>query len=217
MAEHREWNVWKRKNAPWVSEVSKCAPQESFRDLDRAFRNFWQGRKAGRKVGFPKFKKKGCRDSCRFSTGTIRALGGHVQLPRLGRIRVKEKTAVKGRVLSATVSREADRWFVSFTVERERDIAEPRSEGPDVGIDLGVLSFAVLSDGRELQSPRPLERSLKRLGRLQRKHSRKQKGSSNRRKSAVRLGRLHRRIRNQRRDFLHKATTALAKAANARV
>ena len=71
MTDHRDWNVWKQENAPWVCEVSKCAPQESFRDLDRAFKNFWQGRKAGRKVGFPKFKKKGSYDSCRFSTGAI--------------------------------------------------------------------------------------------------------------------------------------------------
>ena len=211
IADHRDWNAWKRDHAPWVSEVSKCAPQESFRDLDRAFKHFWQGRKAGRQVGFPRFKKKGCRDSCRFSTGAIKALGSHVQLPRLGRLRVKEQTAVKGRMLSATVSREADRWFVSFAVERERAVAATRREGPDVGIDLGIHSFAVLSDGTELQAPRPLDRGLKRLRRLQKKHSRKQKGSSNRRKSAVRLGRLYRRMRNQRRDFLHKATTELAK------
>jgi putative transposase len=211
MADHREWNVWKQENAPWASEVSKCAPQESFRDLDRAFKNFFEGRRTGRNVGFPKFKKKGHRDSCRFSTGSMKALGRHVQLPRLGRIRVKEETALKGRILSATVSRTADRWFVSFTVEREREIPEPRSEGRDVGIDLGILSFAVLSDGTEFESPRPLERSLKLLRRRQKKHSRKQKGSSNRKKSAVKISVSHARMGNQRRDFLHKVTTQLAK------
>ena len=213
--DHREWNLWKRENAPWVYEVSKCAPQESFRDLDRAFANFWRGRKAERKVGFPRFKGKGRADSCRFSTGAIKALGSHVQLPRIGRVRVKEGTAVKGRILSATISREADRWFVSFTVERQREVAATRDQGLDVGIDLGVVSFAVLSDGTELRSPGALKRGLKRLRRLQRRHSRKEKGSSNRRKSAVRLGRLHRRISNQRRDFLHKATTELAKTKRA--
>ena len=167
-----------------------------------------------RKVGFPKSKKKGVKDSCRFSTGAIKALGSHVQLPRLGKIRVKETTEVKGRILSATISREADRWFVSFAVERERD--EPKAPaGGAAGVDLGIESFAVVSDGEVLQSPRPLERGLKRLRRLQKKHARKQKGSSNRRKSAVRLGRHHRRIRNQRRDFLHKVTTKLAKTKRA--
>ncbi|MCZ6794278.1 MAG: RNA-guided endonuclease TnpB family protein, partial [Planctomycetota bacterium] len=192
VADHREWNEWKKENAPWWAEVSKCAPQETFRDLDRAFQNFWQGRKAARKVGIPKFKKKGVRDSCRFSTGAIKVLGSHVQLPRLGKIRVKETTAVRGRILSATISREADRWFVSFTVEREREVETNRSTEA-VGVDLGIDSFAVVSDGTKLESPRPLERGLKRLRRLQKKHARKQKGSSNRRKSAVRFGRLHRR------------------------
>ena len=212
IADHRDWNVWKKENAPWWSEVSKCAPQETFRDLDRAFKNFWEGRKAGRKVGFPKFKKKGCRDSCRFSTGAMKALGKHVQLPRLGKIRVKEITSVKGRILSATISREADRWFVSFTVERDRAIPETRTDGVDVGVDLGIHSFAVLSRGESLHSPRALRQNLKRLKRRQKKHSRKTKGSKNRKKSARRLGRLHRRIRNQRRDFLHKESTKLAKA-----
>jgi putative transposase len=193
-----------------ASEVSKCAAQEAFRDLDRAFASFRRGREAGRTVGFPKFKKKGAHDSCRFSTGAIRALGPCVQLPRLGRIRVKEATRVEGRILSATVSRDADRWFVSFTVERHRP--DPASlQGPVVGIDLGVNCFAVLSDGERIESPRPLQRSLRRLRRLSRQHSRKQRGSCNRRKSAVRLARLHRRVRNQRRDFLHKATTRLSK------
>lgn len=131
-------------------------------------------------------------------------------MPRLGRIRVKEPTQVEGRILSATISRDADRWFVSFTVQRERP--DPAAvKGPVVGIDLGVNCFAVLSDGERIESPGPLERSLRRLRRLSRRHSRTQRGSRNRRRSALRLARLHRRIRNQRRDFLHKATTRLSK------
>lgn len=210
MQDHRAWNEWKKTNFPWWSEVSKCAPQEAFRDLDRAFKNFWQGRKAGLSVGFPKFRKKGRNDSFRFSTGAIRALGGRVQLPRLGMLRVKERTDVKGRISSATVSREADRWFASFMVERER--ADPhRLDDEVIGIDLGVTNFATLSNGERLEAPRPLLKHLKRLKRRQRQHSRKQKGSSNRRKSALMLARLHRRIRCVRTDFLHKVTTRLAK------
>lgn len=215
MTDHREWNIWKRENAPWAYEVSKCAPQEAFRDLDRAFKNFWQGQKAGRKVGFPKFKKKGCRDSCRFSTGTIQALGKHVQLPRLGKIRVKEVTAFKGRILSATISREADRWFVSLAVERDRPIPKPRTEGVDVGLDLGIHSFAVLSKGGVLEAPRAMERNLRRLRRLQKRHSRRKKGSNNCKKSARRIAKFHGRIRNQRHDFLCKESTKLAKTKRA--
>ncbi len=208
--DHKEWNVWKQENAPWAYEVSKCAPQEAFRNLDRAFTSFWQRRKAGRTVGFPKFKKKGCHDTARFH-GTVKCFPRAVQLPRLGRIRTKEQTHLKGRVLSATVTREADRWYASFAVERDRPDPKP-IDGSVVGIDLGIKSFATVSGESEpIVAPKPLEKSLKRLRRLQKKHARKVKGSNNRRKSAKRLTRLHRKIRNRRRDFLHKTSTRLAK------
>lgn len=209
MEQHRAWNLWKREHAPWAYEVSKCAPQEAFRDLDKAFKAFWRGRKEGKPVGFPKFKKKGVHDSFRL-TGSMTANGETVQLPRLGTMRVKELTDVKGTILSATVSREADRWYVSFTVTRERTDAAP-VKGEVIGIDVGLTSFAVLSDGETIDAPKPLQRSLKQLKRRAKKHSRKQKGSRNRRKSALSLARLHRRIRNQRTDFLHQVTTRLAK------
>jgi putative transposase len=207
--EHRDWNQWKRTRAPWWNEVSKCVPQEAFRDLDKAFKNFWMGRKAGRKAGFPKFKKRGFRDGFRL-TGTIRVEPAAVVLPRIGRVRTKEPTAVLGRILSARVGREADRWFVSLAVEQFRP--EPESVvGPLAGIDVGLQSFAILSDGQRIDSPKPLKKALKRLRRRSRQHARKQKGSQNRRKSALSLARLHRRVKNQRSDFLHKLSTRLAK------
>lgn len=211
MADHREWNAWKRDGAPWASEVSKCVPQEAFRDLDRGFKAFWKGREqSGGKVGFPKFKKKGRHDSFRL-TETIRAVDErNVQLPRLGRLRTKEEIAIKGRILSATVRREADRWFVSLTVQEDRP--EPLLRvGTPIGIDLGLNAFAVLSDGERIFAPKPLATKLKRLKRLSKGHCRKEKGSRNRTKSAKRLAKLHWRIASARRDFLHKTTTRLAK------
>lgn len=131
-------------------------------------------------------------------------------MPRLGCICLKEISKVTGHILSATVSREADRWFVSLTCEME--IPEPAPiAGEPVGIDMGLNHFAVMSDGVKIEAPKPLGKYLKRLKRLSKKHSRKQKGSKNRRKSAMALARLHRRIRNIRRDFLHKLSTTLAK------
>ena len=127
-------------------------------------------------------------------------------------MRTKEPTAkLRGRILSLSVSREANRWYVSLTVERQREDPTP-IQAEVVGVDLGISSFAVLSDGTRIASPKALGRSLRRLRRLSKAHTRKQRGSKNGRKSAMRLARLHWRIRNQRRDFLHKATTALAKA-----
>ena len=210
--QHRELNVLKKVDLPWMYEVSKCAPQEALRDLDRAFQNFFRGLKTGRKVGFPKFKKKGRHDSFRL-TGAIHVFERHIQMPRFGKIRVKEATEVQGRILSATVRREADRWFVSLAVEME--ICDPiQVQGPAAGIDVGLSHFATIVSGSEsvkIADPKPLNRYFKLLRRRQRRHSRKQKGSRNRKKSALQLARLHRRVRNIRQDFLHKLTTELAK------
>jgi putative transposase len=196
----------------WLYEVSKCAPQEALRDLDRAYANYWKSRKAGRRVGLPRFKKRGrCPDRFRL-TGAIRVEDGVVVLPRIGRVATKEPTGkFRGRILSVTCRREADRWYAALTVEAERPDPIPVM-GPVVGVDLGLTSFAVCSDGTTIQSPRALERSLRRVRRHSRAISRKQRGSRNRARAVLALARAHRRIRNQRLDGLHKATTRLAKA-----
>ncbi|MEX1386924.1 RNA-guided endonuclease TnpB family protein, partial [Hydrogenibacillus schlegelii] len=120
----------------------------------------------------------------------------------------------QGRILHATVSREADRWFVSVTVEEE--IPDPTPpKGPAAGIDLGLNSFATKAEEAggvtQIEAPKPLAKRLRLLQRRQRAHSRKEKGSKNRQKSALRLARLHRKIRNIRLDFLHKRTTELVR------
>jgi putative transposase len=142
--QHRELNRLKKTAYPWMYEVSKCAPQEALRDLDQAFQNFFRGRKEGRKVGFPRFRKKGRDDRFRL-TGSIWIQGRMVQLPRLGCLRLKEEPQVQGRILSATVRREADRWYVSLIVEMELPDPVP-VEGPAVGIDLGLTHFATLQE-----------------------------------------------------------------------
>jgi len=219
---HKDWNTWKRANAPWWVEVSKCAPQEAFRDLERAVRTWRQGR-----ANFPRVKrKKALADNKARVTGHIRVTPRHVQLPRIGKVRTKERTdkplellqSKKARILSATISREADRWFVSLTCEVERPDPKPREvQGPEdvVGIDVGLKAFAVLSDGTRIESPKPLEKALRLLKRRSKQLSRKQKRtvfSRNYEQAVLRLARLHRRIRNIRQDFLHKVTTELANA-----
>ncbi len=210
IAQHKVLNSLKATEFPWMYEVSKCAAQEALRDLDRAFKNFWSGRKVRRNVGFPKFKKKGMHDSFRL-TGSIRVNSHSIQLPRLGKIRTKEGCGkFTGRILSATISREADRWNVSLSVEVERP-DPPTVQGDAVGIDVGLTSFAAMSDGTSCDAPKPLRKAAQRLKRRSRQHSRKVKGSSNRRKSAVKLARLHRRVKNKRWNFLHQLSTQLAK------
>jgi putative transposase len=215
---HKAWNAWKRENAPWWTEVSKCAPQEAFRDLEKALKN-WKAKRAR----FPRFKrKKSLDDNKARLTGIIKVSSRQVQLPRIGLVKTKERAdrlvgliqAKKARILSATISREADRFYVSLTCEVERPDPKPkevRSEDDVVGVDLGLSSFAAISDGTKIDPPKPLARKPRLLKRRSKQLSRKQKGSNNSKKAALRLARLHRKIKNLRRDFLHRLTTWLAR------
>lgn len=226
---HRLWNAEKKADPAlsWWGENSKCAYQEAFRDLDRALKDFIKskkGQRKGKRLGFPRFKKRGrCRDSFRFSTGTVRCGRRSVTLPRLGEIRTCESARklarrldnATARILSATVSRTAQRWFVSFTVEVERDIPQRHARpGSAIGVDLGVKTLLTGYDSRgqvvSVEGLRPLKAALRKLKRASRACSRRQKGSANRRKAAARLGRIHARAANVRADSLHKATTDLA-------
>lgn len=226
---HKLWNAAKKADPAlaWWSENSKCAYQEAFRDLDRALGDFIASRKGerkGRRLGFPRFKKRGkCRDSFRFGTGIMRCSGATVTLPRLGTLRTHESTrklarrieAGTARVLSASVSRTAQRWSVSFTVEVDRVIPDRHARpGTAIGIDLGVKTLLTGADDRgnviTVPSPKPLGTVFRKLRRASRKHTRKVKGSANRRKSAARLARIHARVANVRSDALHKATSMLA-------
>jgi putative transposase len=218
---HRELNALKKGEVPWMYEVSKCAPQEALRNLDNAFAHFFrrvklkQADKHRGKLGYPKPKsKKRGLGSFRL-TGSIVVFPDAIQLPRLGRLRLKEHgylplTGTAGiKVLSATVSEQAGHWYMSIQVEHERDV--PENAGPIVGVDLGVKALATLSDGTVIANPCPLKRRWRTLKRFHRAISRKMKGSKNRRKAARRLARLYRKVRNQRQNTLHQLTTSLAK------
>ncbi len=224
MSLHKEWNRWKKgpDGIPWWHEVGKCAAQEALRDMERGLRAFWDsrtGKRPGPKIRFPRFKKKGrSRDSFRL-TGAIHLHPRAVTLPRIGTVRLLEDAARwverieagSVRVTSATVSREADRWFVALAVEAERPILAHPEAGDTIGVDLGVLALATLSDGTVIPGPKALRRGLLRLRRLSRAHARKRRGSRNRARAARRLARHHAKVAAVRRDHLHKLTTRLAK------
>jgi len=222
----REWNRVKDEVAPWWAENSKEAYSSGLDGLARALRNWSDSRSGGRKgrpVGFPQFKKKGrCRDACRFTTGAIKVLADrkHVQLPRIGVLKTHESTRKlarrleqgTARVLSATTSRTADRWFVSFTVEVERQIPATNGKTTTIGVDVGIRHLAVLSTGEPpIPNPRALEQSAQRLRRLNRELTRRRPASRRRKLARRRLARTHARAANLRRDALHKLTTTLAK------
>jgi len=210
---HRELNRLKRTDFQWLYDVSKCAPHEALRDLDKAFSSFLRGLSPGRRVGFPKFKKRK-RDRATFRlNGVIRVFKRQIQLPRLGRLRLKEEGYLPTsgvHILSATVIEEGDRWFVSLRVREE--IVVPTNTGPIVGVDFGLVNLATTSDGEVFPNVRPRRRLERRIRNLARSMARKKKGSANRLKAARKLSRLHHRIANARKDHLHQVSSSLAKS-----
>ncbi len=218
---HKELNALKQTEFSWMYEVSKCAPQEALRDLEKAFKHFFRKchlKKMGQwkgKLGYPRFKSKKKGIGSFRLTGSIHVTDKYVQLPRLGKLRLKEKGEKKHyiptsdvKILSATVSEQAGRWFVSVQVEEEVTDPVPAT-GTPIGVDLGVKTLASVSDGRTIENPKALRNNLKKLKRLSRQHSRKQERSKNRKKAAHKLARLHARIAHIRSDALHKATAQI--------
>ncbi|EKP94246.1 IS607 family element RNA-guided endonuclease TnpB [Thermaerobacter subterraneus] len=191
--------------------------------LARALQNWSKSRKGerkGRRVGFPRFRKKGRgRESVRFTTGAIRVDDkSHVVLPRIGRVKTHEPTTAllrrievgAARILSATVAREGGRWFVSFTCEVERQPGRPRFPWRVVGVDAGVKYLAVLSTGEKWPNPRSLEKALRKIARSNRALARRQRGSRRWQEALCRLQRAYARAAHIRRDAIHKLTHDLA-------
>jgi putative transposase len=203
----RQLNGIKREQFPWMFDVTKCAAQEAIIDLGGAFRAFFE--KRGK---YPRFKKRGQHDSfCAANeAGTFRVDGKKIKLPVIGWVRMREAVRFTGKFKRVTVSREADRWFISVMVETN-DIKPVEQPCAAVGIDLGIATLATLSTGEAIPGPKAHTAMLKRLRRSNRALSRKQRGSRNAAKARKRLARLHARIANIRRDATNKATTMLAK------
>lgn len=192
-------------------EVTKCAPQEAIINLGAAFSNFFNSlkkKRQGKPVGFPKFKKKGIRDSFKLSSGNFKVAGKRLHVAGLGFVKMTEACRFSGKVVSVTISKTADQWFAALQVQTE-DLPEACESQAAVGVDLGLKTWVVLSDGQTYESPKALGALLARLRRLSKAHSRKLKGSSNRRKSAMKLAKLHLQIANIRSDAIHKMTTEL--------
>ncbi len=209
----------KKSDCPWLCDVSAHIGQSALKDLNVAFDRFFKGLKGeGPRTGYPKFKRKGERDSARLYEVTLEER--HIRLPRIGRVRLKEsrtERGFEGRILAATISRRADRWFVSLVVDREREIILPNA-GPKssdvVGVDLGLRNAALIHDGETIRVAKPrqaLRKNLAKLRRLDRQFARKQGGSRNRAKAQLRRARLHYKISCQRQDYLHQLSSSLAR------
>ncbi len=208
----KQFNAIRRAQFPWTYETTKCVIEGAFMDVAGAFKNFFERRKAGRKTGYPKFKsKKRSRQSFYLANDKF-TVGDHwIIVPKLGRVNMAEKLRFSGKTLSARISKTADWWFVSITVEMAD--AVPENHGPPVGIDVGLNRLATLSDGRRYENQRPLRYLLKKLRRLNKELARRTKGGKNWQQTKSKLGRLHYRIACLRADLLHKLTTEVAKTS----
>ena len=213
IAWHKDWVILKNE-LPWIRETSKCCGQESLRDLQIAFQRFFS-----KKSGYPRFKKRGQRDSFRL-TGSVYIASDFVQLPGIGKIRLKEKNypIIEGKCLlsQATVSRQADRWFVSFLLAETVDDPELASieaieECDILGVDLGIKELAITSEGETFENPKAYKQHLMKLKRYQKMVARRQKGSKNKQKAITKLSKVHKRVADIRNDTVHKLTTSLVK------
>jgi putative transposase len=195
-------NSTKREEFPWMMEVTKCVPQRAIKDLGSAFDRFFE-----KKGGYPKFKKKGQKDSFYFDNTTGKIIGKELFVPKLKLpIKCSEERRFTGKIMSYTISRDVDRWYVSITVETDYKLERKENRGI-VGIDLGIKTLATLSDGVVFETKKFYHKAEKKLKKLQRRLSKKQKGSANRAKAKLKLARQHRRIRLARKDYLHQITT----------
>lgn len=203
----------KQNDTAWLQEVDATALQASLQDLNRAFQKFFRRVKRGEVPGHPKFKskhshKQSYKSKCVGST--IKVLDKAVQLPKLGMVQCRVSKTVQGRILSATVSRSASgKYYVSLCCRLDHEMPKLLSTGAVVGLDVGIKSFAVSSDGVEYANPKYLRQSEQKLARLQRQLSRKTKGSANWNKARIQVARLHEHIANQRRDMQQKLSTEL--------
>lgn len=201
----KEFNAVKYQLFPWLKSVHRDAHARPFDNLQSAFVGFFKKR-----AKRPKFKKRGVHDSFYVANDKLKVRASEVRLPVIGWVRMTEELRFSGKIQAATVSRSADRWFISIQVD-VGDYQKPLVGNEIVGVDLGIKSTATLSTGEVLDSPKALKRRLKRLRRLSRQHSRRQKGSANRLKTSRRLTKLHWRIKCRRHDWLHKLTTRLCR------
>lgn len=193
----------------WLKEVDSTALQSSLKDLDMAYQKFFKEH-----TGYPKFKsKKTHRYSykSKYVNGNIQYCNKYIKLPKLGMVKTKNKLMPQCRILNATISQEpSGKYYVSLCCT-DVDIKPLDKTNNSIGIDLGIKEFCITSDGKMIENPKYLKKSLNRLAKLQIELSRKSKDGSNRNKARIKVARQHEKIANQRKDFLQKLSTELIK------
>jgi putative transposase len=208
---HKSWVIHKKTEAVWAKEVSKCAPQQAFRNLETAYKRSFQMKN----VRLPRFKKKGMHDRF-YLEGSIRTKGNRIKLPRMGWLRCSENVPTNVPIKNVTVSRQADHWFVSFKIPYEKK-RQPLENQSVVGVDLGIKTLATVSEGTVFENRRPYRQQKRKLRLAQRQASKKyikgkstQNQSKNYQKAQAKVAKIHYKVACIRKDTLHQVTTQLA-------
>jgi len=199
-----EWR--NSQDTAWLADAPVHPLQQTLKDLERAYSNFF-----AKRADFPRFKKKGQHDSFRYPDPKqvkLDQANSRLFLPKLGWLRYRNSRDVLGAVKNITVSRSCGKWFVS--IQTEREVEQPVPQGDAVGIDMGVARFATLSDGTFYAPLASFKRHQNTLRRAQQAMSRKVKFSNNWKKAKAKVQKIHSRIGNARRDYLHKTSTAIS-------
>ena len=200
----------RREETCWLKDADGVALQESLRNLDNAYKNFFKKR-----AKYPRFKSKHSHSQSyrtRNQSNNVHFVNGKLKLPKIGLVKIKQNRDFDGRILNATVSRTASgKYFVSFCVEQNVENMWQVNNGGQIGIDVGLKEFYTDSNGNTVANPRILRKFSRKLTREQRKLSRKMPRSKNRDKQRIRVARIHEKIVNIRKDFLHKVSTQLVR------
>ncbi|MEG5232080.1 transposase, partial [Microcoleus sp. B3-D3] len=204
-------NSKKLEERKWLSEVSAVPLQQSLNDLEQAYQNFFnscKGKRKGKKVKTPRFKKRKSKQSARFTKLGFSIKGEKVYLAKIGKLKVVWTRELPSEPNSVTIVKDScDRYFLSFVVEVQPEVL-PSSDS-SIGIDLGISTFATLSNGQKIKAPKPLKKRIRKLKNLSKSLSRKTQGSKRHEYSRKRLAKLHAKIADTRTDFLHKLSTQL--------
>ena len=194
-----------KSSNPWLGESPSQTLQQSLKDLERSYKNFF-----AKRADFPRFKKKGLSSSFRFPQGCkLDQANNRIFLPKLGWIHYRNSREVLGEVKNVTVSHSCGHWYISIQTEREVSDAKHPSTSA-IGVDMGIAQFATLSNGHVFAAVNSFKQKQKQLARYQRAFSRKVKFSQNWKKQKSKIGKLHQTIANIRKDYLHKTTTIIS-------
>ena len=194
-----------KSSNPWLGESPSQTLQQSLKDLERSYTNFF-----AKRADFPRFKKKGLSSSFRFPQGCkLDQANNRIFLPKLGWMHYRNSGEVLGEVKNVTVSHSCGHWYISVQTEREVSEAKHPSTSA-IGVDMGIAQFATLSDGHVFAAVNSFKQKQKQLARYQRAFSRKVKFSQNWKKQKSKIGKLHQTIANIRKDYLHKTTTIIS-------